>query len=57
MMLAVIRFPTPWAYNQRPPVVYPRTKPRYNVHVLVPCYNEPTDIVLATIEVCRQRGE
>ena len=51
MMLAVIRFPQPWAYNQQPPAVEVGPKlPRYNVHVLVPCYNEPSDIVLATCE-------
>ena len=50
MMLAVIRFPNPWAYNQLPPTVKPRIKPRYNVHIIVPCYTEPSDIVLATCE-------
>lgn len=52
MILAIIRFPQPWAFNQRPPVVdlAGRKLPRYNVHILVPCYNEPTDIVLSTCE-------
>lgn len=50
MMLSVIRFPNPWAFNQAPPKVYPRIKPRYNVHICVPCYNEPSDIVFATCE-------
>ena len=47
MMLAVIRFPQPWAYNQMPPRVAPKIKPRYPVHCCVPCYNEPSDIVFA----------
>ena len=46
----VIRFPNPWAYNQRPPSVNPRVRPRYTVHICVPCYNEPSDIVFATCE-------
>ena len=50
MMLAVIRFPQPWAYNQAPPRVSPKMKPRYTVHCCVPCYNEPSDIVFATCE-------
>ena len=50
MMLAVIRFPMPWAYNQAPPRVNPKVKPRYTVHCCVPCYNEPSDIVFATCE-------
>ena len=50
MMLAVIRFPQPWAYNQAPPKVTPRIKPRYIVHCCVPCYNEPSEIVFATCE-------
>merc|ERR1719473_1270533 len=50
MMLAVIRFPQPWAYNQAPPRVVPKMKPRYTVHCCVPCYNEPSDIVFATCE-------
>ena len=28
MMLAVIRFPQPWAYNQTPPEVHPKVRPR-----------------------------
>ena len=54
MMLAVIRFPQPWAYNQIPPDVNPKIKPRYNVHICVPCYNEPSDIVFATCEAALQ---
>ena len=50
MMLAVIRFPQPWAYNQAPPKVLPKVKPKYTVHCCVPCYNEPSDIVFATCE-------
>jgi len=50
MMLAVIRFPNPWAYNQLPPKVNPHSKPRYNVHIMVPCYTEPSDIVISTCE-------
>ena len=50
MMLAVIRFPQPWAYNQAPPRVAPKVKPKYTVHCCVPCYNEPSDIVFATCE-------
>ena len=50
MMLAVIRFPQPWAYNQTPPEVHPKVRPRYQVHICVPCYNEPSDIVFATCE-------
>ena len=50
MMLAVIRFPQPWNYGQLPPRVYPKVKPRYYVHICVPCYNEPSDIVFATCE-------
>lgn len=50
MMLAVIRFPQPWAYNQAPPKVSPKVKPKYIVHCCVPCYNEPSDIVFATCE-------
>jgi hypothetical protein len=50
MMLAVIRFPQPWAYNQTPPDVHPKLKPRYHIHICVPCYNEPSDIVFATCE-------
>ena len=50
MMLAVIRFPQPWAYNQTPPDVHPKVKPRYIVHICVPCYNEPSEIVFATCE-------
>ena len=46
----MIRFPNPWAYNQRPPSVNPRVRPRYTVHICVPCYNEPSDIVFATCE-------
>jgi len=44
----VIRFPQPWAYNQTPPDVHPKIKPRYHIHICVPCYNEPSDIVFAT---------
>ena len=44
----VIRFPQPWAYNQTPPDVHPKLKPRYHIHICVPCYNEPSDIVFAT---------
>ena len=54
MMLAVIRFPQPWAYNQAPPKVFPKSKPRYYVHCCVPCYNEPSDIVFATCEAALQ---
>jgi hypothetical protein len=54
MMLAVIRFPQPWAYNQAPPKVVPRIKPRYVVHCCVPCYNEPSDLVFATCEAALQ---
>lgn len=50
MMLAVIRFPNPWMYKQGPPKVFPKNKPKYNVHICVPCYNEPSDIVFATCE-------
>lgn len=50
MMLAVIRFPQPWAYQQVPPRVFPKVKPKYYVHICVPCYNEPSDIVFATCE-------
>jgi len=50
MMLAVIRFPQPWAYQQVPPRVNPKIKPKYFVHICVPCYNEPSDIVFATCE-------
>ena len=44
----MIRFPQPWAYNQTPPDVHPKIKPRYHIHICVPCYNEPSDIVFAT---------
>mmetsp|Transcript_2380 Transcript_2380/g.6807 ORF Transcript_2380/g.6807 Transcript_2380/m.6807 type:complete len:636 (+) Transcript_2380:1568-3475(+) len=55
MMLAVIRFPQPWAFNQRPPeVVEGAVPPRYTVHILVPCYNEPSDIVLDTCHAALQ---
>ena len=49
-MLAVIRFPNPWGFQMGPPEVRPKIKPSYRVHICVPCYNEPSEIVFATCE-------